>query len=336
MDIVEQILLEDNIEEAYSKTQKSKAKYKQQAIEFSRNETVNLRILREELKHQTYQPSNHNKFFVYEPKLRLIYSPTYRDKIVHHAVNNVLRDIVEPTFIYDSYACIRDKGNQKAVRRLLYFTRKASRVYFNPYVIKMDIEKFFYTINHDVMCDIIDMKIDNSWLQWILKLYVRNSPTSQGLPLGNLLSQILVNVMMNVFDQWCKRTLKVKFYLRYSDDVIAIVDGKEQARQTRDKMKSFIEEVLLLRVHPKKTVIHPLSQNLKAFGFSINPRGIFMTQETRQRVSKKLSETNSSDVATSLIQWLQVSSSRRDIHRIAFSRGWSLIYRGMKFYKAVV
>lgn len=332
MDIIDQILSLDNIEKAYNNTQKSKGKYKQQAIDFSRNETANLRKLVEELQSQKYLPSEHNKFFVFEPKLRLIYSPAYRDKIVHHAINNILRDIVEPTFIFDSYACIRNKGNQRAVRRLLQFTRKASTIYDTPYVIKIDIQKFFYTIDHDVMCDIIDKELDDEWMRWILKLYVRRSPTEKGLPLGNLLSQILVNIMMNLFDQWCKRSLKIKFYLRYSDDIIAIVDGRDNARAKLLEMKSFLEDVLLLKVHPKKTLSHPLSQNLKAFGFSINPRGIFMTQDTRRRIQKKLLITESEDVASSLIEWVQVSSSRRDIHRLVFSTNrWNIVYKGNRF-----
>ena len=335
MTVKDVVLSFDNMFDAYNKTHRSKSKYKIQAIDFYRNETANLLSLREELQDKTYSPLPHNRFYVYEPKIRLIYSPAYRDKIVHHAVNNILRDIVEPTFIHDSYSCIRNKGTQKALRRLLHFTRSATDVYSDPYVVKVDLKKFFYSIDHDVLCNVIEYSIKDPFLRWILKLYVTNSPEEKGIPLGNLLSQILVNIMMNLFDQWCKRELKLRYYLRYSDDIIAIVDGKENARIIMNKMKEFLSVILLLETHEKKTLIHPLSQGIKSFGFRINPRGIFMTQETRRRVKRKLKATNSQEIATSLIQWLQISNSRRDIHRLVFSIGkWGLLYKGNKFKKA--
>lgn len=336
MSLMDDILDDDNLFNAYTKTLRSRGKYKTQAILFSSNETTNLRKLKEELVSLTYLPQKHNKFFVFEPKLRLIYSPSYRDKIVHHAINNVIRDIVEPTFIHDSYSCIRGKGCQRAIRRLLHFTRKATRDYDDPHVIKIDIKKFFYSINHDVMCDVIDMEIEDEWMRWILKLYVRHSPTPLGLPLGNLLSQILANLLMNLLDQFTKNKLRVKFYLRYSDDVIAIVDGRDKARRIKKEMVGFIENVLSLECHKKKSLIHPLSQGIKAFGFSINPRGIFMTQETRKRVKKTLL-TKGEQAASSVIEWLQVISSRKDIHRLVMStKRWTLIYHGNRFKKVVL
>lgn len=334
MDLIETVLEEDNIQNAFRNTLKSHAKYKIQSIKFAQDEVVNLRNLCEELRNQTYRPSSHNRFYITDPKVRLIYSPAYRDKIVHHAINNILRDEIEPKFIHDSYSCIRGKGNQRALKRLLHFTRSANDRYSNPYVIKLDIKKFFYSIDHDVICEVIDMEVKCSWLRWILKLFVRNSPEEKGIPLGNLLSQLLINLMMNLFDQWVKRDLKVRYYMRYSDDMIVIVDGKRNARNMLSEMKTFINDVLRLECHPNKTLIHPLSQNIKAFGFYVNVRGIFITQETRKKVRKKLLTTQDPQVASSLVQWLQVSSSRRDIHRLVFgTRRWNIVYKGMKFYK---
>lgn len=148
----DQIIDPDNVRDAHRKTLLGKHKFRPAAVRFNRNETQNINALVNEVRTGNYAPDGFNEFYVLEPKERLIFAPKYRDKIVQHMINNPLRDYFEPKFIFDSYACIRGKGNQRAIRRLQHFTRKVKwESSETPYLCKIDMAKFFYSIDHDTL-----------------------------------------------------------------------------------------------------------------------------------------------------------------------------------------
>jgi hypothetical protein len=277
----ERIVSPANFFDAYQKTQRGSPKYKPGAVRFARNETENLEVLRQSVISGEYRPSDYIEFPVFEPKERVIYAPKYKDKIVQHAVNNVLRDFYEPKFIFDSYACIRGKGNQAAVLRLQQFMRAASINYETPWIVKADVQKFFYSIDREVVKGIVRRKVFCRETTDLLFRIVDSSPNKMGLPLGNLTSQLLANVLMNELDHYVKRTLGARYYLRYADDLVILVDGKAQAGDILGCIRSFGRDVLNLTFPDRKCFIRPLRYGLEALGYRITAATISLTSRAK-------------------------------------------------------
>lgn len=283
-----EITSKQNFDEAFRKTQLGSPKFKFSAIAFSENRTVNLGYLRSAVIFGHYEPGEYVSFPVFEPKERVIFAPKYRDKIVQHAVNNILRDFYEPKFIYDSYACIRGKGNKKAALRIQSFQRKACINYEDPWIVKADVASFFYSIDRDILLGIVRRKIDCPETLALIELIVLGSPGDIGLPLGNLISQLLANVLMNDLDNYIKRTLGVKYYVRYADDLILIVDGKAQAKDVLGCIRAYGRDVLALTFPDKKCYIRPAKHGLETLGYKITPAIILLTSRAKSQIIKRL------------------------------------------------
>lgn len=286
------IVSEDNFDLAFMQTQKGSPKYKPGAIRFAANETRNIELLRQEVMAGEYEPRGYIEFSVYEPKERIIYAPMYSDKIVQHAADNVLRDFYEPKFIHDSYACIRNKGNQRAVYRIQQFERRAMINYLDPWIIKADVQKFFYSIDREVLLEIVRRKITCPHTLALLEVVIRSSPGELGLPLGCLTSQLLANVLMNELDHYIKRTLGVKHYVRYADDLVLIVDGKAQAADVLGAIGSFGRDVLHLTFPERKCFIRPCHLGVETLGYRITVSGIHLTSKAKSRFIKRLKVTD--------------------------------------------
>lgn len=280
----------DNIYDAYRQTLGGDGKFKKAAIVFSLNETYNLNKLRRALLDGTYRFGEYIEFYVYEPKERLINAPQYIDKIVQLAINNILKELYNPTFIYDSYACIEGKGTHECVDRLNYFMRKAKWEYGEEaYIIKMDIEKFFYTIDREILKVIISEKIKCEATLKLLFLIIdsANQIDRVGLPLGNTLSQLFANVYMNVIDQYAKRRLGLKYYVRYADDTIIMVENKEVAIKTLRDLVDFYSKELNLNMSVDKTKIFPINQGVNAIGFKIHATHRLLRNQSKKNIKRK-------------------------------------------------
>ena len=290
-ELFKRIVSWDNILDAYKKTQKGKSKYKYDAMKFKEDEISNLLNLKYSLIYGTYTHSGYTKFAVYEPKLRMIYAPKYIDKIVQHMINNVLRDIYEPTFIYDSYACIRGKGNQAAVKRIQQYQRMAYRVYDNPYLLKIDISKFFYTIDRGILKNILSRKIKDKHILSLLYSIIDSFTEPLGLPLGNLTSQLFANIYLNEIDQRIKHFYKVKFYVRYADDMFLILEDKDIANRLKLSIATDITSILHLLVNPKKVYIKP-ANIVDGLGFKIGKDTIRLLNKNKISLRKLLKYEN--------------------------------------------
>ena len=174
--------------------------------------------------------------------------------------------------------------------------------YSEPTVVKIDISKFFYTIDRMILIEILynDLGTINSELLHILATIIASTPKNHtvsngdthGLPLGNLTSQLFANVLMNKVDQFVKNTLKVRYYLRYADDLFFIVDGKERAKEVLNETRNFIETELKLICNPKKTGIYPLHRGIDGLGFVTSGSGIKITKRTKESIRKLMKEIN--------------------------------------------
>ncbi len=288
--LFEKIIAWENIEWAYKKSLKGVNKYGTDALHFSRNETYNLMKLIDSMKNGTYEFEGYKRFKVYEPKERIIDAPYHKDKIAQLAIDRVLKEVYQPSFIHDSYACLDNKGTHKAVERVSYFMRKAAWQYGeDTFIIKLDIRKFFYTINREILKGIIPKKVKCQETLNLVNKIIDSADLIDplGLPLGNTLSQLFTNVYMDRFDQYCKRVLRVKYYVRYADDVIAIVPNKSEAISILNNMIQFLKDELDLDISVKKTRIFPLEQGVNAYGFKIYKTHRLLRNDSKKKIKRK-------------------------------------------------
>ena len=288
--LFDRIVDEENIEKAYRKSLKGDTKYTKEAIEFSLNETYNLRELRQSLIDETYEFDGYMRFKVYEPKERIIDAPHFKDKIVQLAINNVLKEIYQPCFIYDSYGSIDNKGTHDCVDRIQHFMRKAKWEYGeDAYIVKVDVEKFFYSITREILKQMLPKKIKCQKTLSLLYKIIESADIIDvlGLPLGNTLSQIGANIYMNKIDQYCKRQLGLKYYVRYMDDIIIVVESKERAKEVKNLAVKYLQGELHLNANKKKTKIFPMSQGVNAVGFKIYTTHRLLRNDSKKKIKRK-------------------------------------------------
>lgn len=249
-----------NLHKAYLQARKCK-RYKMEVLEFTNDLEMNLIEIQNELIYQKYQPSAYRSFIIKEPKERLILCLPFRDRVVQHAIHNVIEPIFEATFIKDSYACRKDKGTLKGIIRTEYFVFKNE----SKYCLKMDIKKYFYSIDHSVLKELIKKKIRCKKTLCLLRKLI-DSVDNPGLPIGSLLSQLFANVYLNSLDHFIKEELRVKKYVRYMDDMIILSDSKLQLRYYLEEITNFAENKLHLKLN-SKTQIFPLNRGIDFLGY---------------------------------------------------------------------
>ena len=255
----------ENLAKAFNAARKGK-RQKQYVIEFEENLEENLKQIHKELVTESWQPKPYKRFIAYDPKKRQIHAPVFRDRIVQHALMQVLEPIFDNLFIFDSYASRKGKGTHIAADRLTTFLRRYNGEVF---VFKSDVKKFFENINHDVLMALIRKKIaDEKVIRLILKI-IKNDGIEKGLTLGNYTSQWFANIVLNELDYFVKHELKVKEYIRYMDDFAILAKSKEELHIIKHKIKAFLEEALKLELHKRKQWIFPASIGIDFLGYVI-------------------------------------------------------------------
>jgi retron-type reverse transcriptase len=257
-----------------------------QELEFSLED--NLFQLHCELKNKTYQHSHYTAFNVHDPKLRRIHKACVRDRVLHHAIFRILYPIFDKIFIFDSYSCRVEKGTHRAVLRLEQFCRKASRNNNrNIYALKCDIKRFFDSIDQEILLELIQKKIDDKNAIWLIETIIKSFDS--GLPLGNVTSQIFANIYLNELDQFIKHKLKEKYYLRYCDDFIILLEDKKYLEKLIPEIGKFLEQELKLKLHPDKIIIRKLRQGIDFLGYIVLPHHRVLRTKTKRRIFHKLS-----------------------------------------------
>ena len=270
----EKIASYNNLNLAYEKARINKSK-KDYVIDFEKNLNINIKSLRTELLLNYYQPMPLKTFILRDPKTRKISKSDFRDRVIHHALVNVIEPIFDKTFIYDSCANRKGKGTSFAIKRFEKFQRKVTKNYSSGgYCFKADIKHYFQEVNHDILISIIKRKIKDERVIWLIKKIIKNVPvgrvggeTEKGMPLGNLTSQFFANVYLNELDYFIKHELKVKYYIRYVDDFVILHSSKEQLESWKNKIQEFLKDNLKLELHLNKSKIIPLSKGIDFVGF---------------------------------------------------------------------
>ena len=213
----------EKLMQAHKRARVHKA-YKSEIITFEFNLENNITNLLNNIKNKKYHLGKYHEFVIYEPKQRTIKALPYIDRIVHQwYIEEFIKPYFVPKLIFSTFACISDRGTHKAVSQIEKYMRIYKRNYGDFWVLKCDIAKFFYNINPYILFNILKKSIADKELLAFTKLLIfdsREFSESVGIPIGNYTSQFFANIYLNELDQYVKRVLKVKYYVRYMDDFI--------------------------------------------------------------------------------------------------------------------
>lgn len=263
--------------------------------EFELNLMENIIVLHSDLKAKTYTHSSYEAFNISDPKPRNIHKAKVRDRLLHHALHRELYPFFDRTFIADSYSCRVDKGTHRAMNRFRSFSYKVSQNHTRTtHVLKCDIRKFFASIDHTILVKILEEYIPNMNIMWLLRQVISSFHVHKlgtGLPLGNLTSQLLVNIYMNEFDQYVKYTLKVKYYIRYADDFVFLSEDRGWLESLLPEISSFLKEKLSLELHPRKISIGTIASGIDFLGWVHFPDHKVVRTNTKRRILKTLRES---------------------------------------------
>ncbi len=285
----------ENLLEAWKEFKRGKSKKKDVQI-FEINLMDNLIYLHKDLKSGEYMHGVYEHFVISDPKRRDIHKASVRDRVLHHAIYRKLYTFFDKTFIADSYSCRNGKGTHKAINRYEVFARKVSKNYSKQaYVLKCDIRKFFASIDQAILLELLDSYIVDKMIVKLLAAIIGSfcsTEKGKGLPLGNLTSQLFVNIYMNVFDRHVKHVLKVKYYVRYADDFVVFVDSRESLKVLHQKCEVFLTQKLALTIHPDKVFVKTVYAGLDFLGWVHFPSHGVLRTSTKRRMFRKVSEKN--------------------------------------------
>ncbi len=256
--------------------------------------------LQDELRTKSYVPGPYRAFFIHDPKKRLISAAPYRDRVVHHALCQVLQPVFEPVFIADSYASRPGKGTHAALDRCTQFARRY------PYVLKCDVRKYFPSIDHALLKASIARKIKDPDVLRLVGLIVDHSNEQEavqewypgddlftpgerrrGLPIGNQTSQFFANVYLNAFDHWLKEEWRLPAYLRYMDDFLVFSDDKAQLKTVRAACAAYLTQ-WRLRLHPNKSVISRTRDGVRFLGMRVFPDHRLLPRSNLVRLRRRI------------------------------------------------
>jgi len=292
--IYEQIISVENLFSAWDSFHSGK-KNKPDVLRFEWDLESNIFRLHRLLKSKKYAHGQYTSFFIQDPKQRHIHKATVQDRVLHHAIFNVLNPIFEPTFIAASFSCRVDKGMHKGVDAVTTMVRQVSRNCTQPcHALKCDIQKFFFRIDHGILLTMLRKKLQDEDALWLLEQVIGSFSTNpgeaKGLPIGNLTSQLFANIYMNEFDQYVKHVLRVEHYARYTDDFLVIANDPRYLEKLLPSIRLFLDTRLALNLHPLKTMIKKSSQGIDFLGYTIFPYHRLVRTKTRQRIFRKLEQ----------------------------------------------
>ena len=321
---------------ASRKAQRGK-RFRPDVYAFNARLEENLLELQRELQTESWQPGPYREFYVQESKRRLISAAPYRDRVVHHALCNVIEPLFERSFIFDSYACRKGKGTHAAADRYTQFARKAR------YVLKCDVSRYFPSIRHDILFGQLARRIGDRDTLWLCERVVRSSgdeallwPSGFGIPIGNQTSQFFANVYLNDFDHWMKEQLNCRYYLRYVDDFLALSHDKQWLHSLIPRIEDRLGRIGL-ELHARKRTVFPVSEGCDFMGYRIWPTHRRLRPADGYRLQRRLKamacdyragKIDREHIQSSIMSWVGHAQHadtwalrRAMLSRVSFSRG---------------
>lgn len=281
-----------NLFDCWEEFKRGKRKQKDVQL-FERHLEDEIFTLQEELRSGAYRHAPYHQFQVSDPKQRCISKATVKDRLVHHLVHTATADFFDRGFIYHSLASRKGKGTHLGVKLLRDMIRKSSANGTKPcYALKMDIRRFFDSVNHMILKELIRPRLEDPRLLSLIDLIIDGFRSSKsdlkGIPLGNVTSQLFANIYLHELDAFVKHNLREKHYLRYCDDFIILSNETELLKELIGTIGAFLEERLRLQLHPKKVTIRKLEHGIDFVGYVTLPHHIALRTRTKQRMKSRI------------------------------------------------
>lgn len=268
----------------------------------------NIFALHDDLVTMRYRHGPYHAFNINDPKPRSIHKASVRDRLLHHSLYRMLYPFFAKNFITDSFSCQRGKGTHKAVEKFRSYSLQVSKNNTTTcWVLKCDIKKFFANIDHDILDDILAAYISDPKIGRLIRNIIESFSTHprKGLPLGNLTSQLLVNIYMNEFDVFVKHRLRVKHYVRYADDFVLLSQDRRYLEKLLLKIGVFLSERLRLQLHPSKVSIEAFASGVDFLGWVHFPTHRVLRTVTKKRMFKNLAQNDSKNTLHSYLGLLK-------------------------------
>ena len=288
----------ENLLQAAQQAQRGK-RYRPNVLDFNYHLDQELLRLQRELSNRTYKPGKYRTFDIYDPKPRMISAAPYRDRVVHHALCNIIVPPLERTLIDDTYANRTGYGSHRALKRFIHFARTSR------YCLQCDIRKYFPSLDHSILKALLRRKLKCPDTLWLVDTIIDGSNPQgqeleyfpgddllaplgrrQGLPIGNLTSQFFANLYLSPFDHFVKEQLKARQYLRYVDDFALFSDDRTFLSEARVAIETYLSG-LRLRIHPIKSQLTATRHGANFVGFRILPSGEGFSRAVRIRVRNR-------------------------------------------------
>lgn len=284
----------DKLIAAHKRARKHKA-YKNEIIEFEFNLENNITNLLNNIKNKKYRLGKYREFKVYEPKERIIKALPYPDRIVHQwYVEEFIKPYILPKFISTSFACIPERGTHKSALQIEKYMRIFKRNYGDFWILKCDISKFFYNINPNILFDIMKKYISDKALLDFTRLLIfdsREDFDKIGIPIGNYTSQFFANIYLNEMDQYVKRVLKIKFYVRYMDDFIFLQKTKDECVKLKKIIEEFLDSHLGLKLN-EKSKYYPYKMGVNFCGYRIFVTHRLLRLNSKKKIKRSIKKWN--------------------------------------------
>lgn len=299
-----QICSLENLKLADAKARKGKAKQYGVLIH-NRNAEDNLATLHLQLVNKTFQTSAYKTFKIHDPKERDVYClPYFPDRIVHHAIMNVLEPVFTRSFTADTYSCIKGKGIHAAARAV---TRALKDVAGTQYCLKLDIRKFYPSINHVVLKQLLRRKFKDDNLLWLLDSII---DSAAGIPIGNYLSQYFANFYLSYFDHWLKEQKQVKYYFRYADDIVILSNNKPYLHQLLADISTYLKDELKLDVKDNYQVFPVSARSIDFVGYRFYHTHVLLRKSIKQRFARMLSKKPNAQSVAAYWGWAMHCNSK--------------------------
>ena len=276
---------------AYERASKNKHKCKE-VITYELDLASNIIDTLKQLYAGVYKVGNYRQFRIYEPKERIIQSLPFRDRIVQQwYVEEFIKPIFVPKFIKDTYACLENRGVHKAVKKLNKYMYEYNKINRDFYVLKCDVSKFFYSINKQRLYEIVNRYVKDKAFMKLTKDLIYHDRNEVGIPIGNYTSQYFANIYLNELDHFVKEKLKIKYYVRYMDDFVLLLEDRNQCRVILEEIKEFLDKNLGLKLN-KKTNYFRNSQGVNFCGYKIFKTHIMLKKENKKKIKNKIKNWN--------------------------------------------
>jgi len=276
----------ENLFKAYAVCLRGK-RLKRGVLPFTYNLSGDLFRLRRELMAESYKVGNYYSFYIYEPKKRLVQALPFRDRVVQQALCQIITPIFEKTFIFDTYACIQDRGTHAGSNQLQSFMRLAQNRWGKAYCLQCDIAGYFPSIDHGILLELFAKKIKCPSTLRLIRLITNSNGQAVGIPIGNLLSQLSANLYLSLLDHHAKEVWQMKYYIRYMDDFCFIHGSKQYLMYLKTEIEKFLFEKLSLSLN-RKTSIFPITQGVDFLGYRTWTSHKLIRKRSIKKVRRKL------------------------------------------------